>query len=203
MTIPLTIRSGISLRAVNFNSEKLKVNDFEGNPIQIAAVIVYRVLDPAKAMFDVNDYEEFVKIQSETGIRHIATQYPYDNFYGDDGISLRKNSDEVADQLADDLQRRLHVAGVEVIEARIMHLAYSSEIASAMLQRQQASAVLAARKVIVDGAVGLVKSAIDQLAEEGVVELDEEKKAQMVNNLMVSLVSEKGMQPIVNSGSIY
>ncbi|WP_338780418.1 SPFH domain-containing protein [Metabacillus sp. FJAT-52054] len=203
MTIPLTIRSTISLRAVNFNSDKLKVNDFEGNPIEIAAVIVYRVLDSAKAMYDVNDYVEFVRIQSETGIRHIATQYPYDNFYGDEGISLRKNSDEIADMLAGDLQRRLQVAGVEVIEARIMHLAYSSEIASAMLQRQQATAVLAARKVIVDGAVGLVKSAIDQLAEEGVVELDEEKKAQMVNNLMVSLVSEKGMQPIINSGSIY
>ncbi|MBS2967990.1 SPFH domain-containing protein [Metabacillus sp. KIGAM252] len=203
MTIPLTIRSTISLRAVNFNSDKLKVNDFEGNPIEIAAVIVYRVLDSAKAMYDVNDYVEFVRIQSETGIRHIATQYPYDNFYGDEGISLRKNSDEIADMLASDLQRRLQVAGVEVIEARIMHLAYSSEIASAMLQRQQATAVLAARKVIVDGAVGLVKSAIDQLAEEGVVELDEEKKAQMVNNLMVSLVSEKGMQPIINSGSIY
>ncbi|AZB41937.1 SPFH domain-containing protein [Bacillus sp. FJAT-42376] len=203
LTIPLTIRSSISLRAVNFNSEKLKVNDFEGNPIEIAAVIVYRVLDSAKAMYDVNDYVEFVRIQSETGIRHIATQYPYDNFYGEEGISLRKNSDEIADMLAKDLQRRLEVAGVEVIEARIMNLAYSSEIASAMLQRQQATAVLAARKVIVDGAVGLVKSAIEQLAEEGVVELDEEKKAQMVNNLMVSLVSEKGMQPIINSGSIY
>lgn len=203
VSIPLANRSTVSLRVVNFNSDKLKVNDLEGNPIEIAAVIVYRVMDSAKAMFDVADYEEFVKLQSETGIRHIATQYPYDNFLEDDSMSLRKNSDEVADRLAIDLQHRLRVSGVEVMEARIMHLAYSSEIAAAMLQRQQASAVLSARKVIVDGAVGLVKSAIQQLAEEGVVELDEEKKAQMVNNLMVALVSEKGTQPIINSGSIY
>ncbi|MFY4775398.1 SPFH domain-containing protein [Metabacillus sp. RGM 3146] len=203
VSIPLTNKNTVSLRVVNFNSDKLKVNDLEGNPIEIAAVIEYRVLDSAKAMFDVADYEEFVKLQSETGIRHIATQYPYDNFQEDDSMSLRKNSDEVADQLAIDLQHRLRVSGVEIIEARIMHLAYSSEIAAAMLQRQQASAVLSARKVIVDGAVGLVKSAIHQLAEEGVVELDEEKKAQMVNNLMVALVSEKGTQPIINSGSIY
>jgi regulator of protease activity HflC (stomatin/prohibitin superfamily) len=202
-TVPLTIRKDVSLRVINFNSDKLKVNDLEGNPIEIAAVVVYRVFDSAKAVFDVEDYKEFVHTQSETGLRHIASQYPYDNFNNDFEISLRQHSDEVGDELTKDLQTRLTVAGVEIIEARIMHLAYSSEIASSMLQRQQAKAVLAARKVIVDGAVSMVKSAIDQLSAEKVVELDEEKKAQMVNNLMVALVSDKGNQPIVNTGSIY
>ena len=202
-TVPFTIRKDVSLRVINFNSDKLKVNDLEGNPIEIAAVVVYRVFDSAKAVFDVEDYKEFVHTQSETGLRHIASQYPYDNFNNDFEISLRQHSDEVGDELTKDLQRRLTVAGVEIIEARIMHLAYSSEIASSMLQRQQAKAVLAARKVIVDGAVSMVKSAIDQLSAEKVVELDEEKKAQMVNNLMVALVSDKGNQPIVNTGSIY
>lgn len=202
-TIPLTQRNNVSLRVLNFNSEKLKVNDLEGNPIEIAAVVVYRAVDSAKAVFDVEDYREFVHTQSETGLRHIASQYPYDNFNNDYEISLRQHSDEVASELTKDLQERLKVAGVEVLEARIMHLAYSSEIASSMLQRQQAKAVLAARKVIVDGAVSMVKSAIEQLSTEGVVELDEEKKAQMVNNLMVALVSDKGNQPVVNTGSIY
>lgn len=203
LTIPLTNRNKVSLRVINFNSDKLKVNDLEGNPIEIAAVVVYKVINSAKAVFDVEDYHEFVHTQSETGLRHIASQYPYDNFNNDYEISLRQHSDEVGDELTRDLQRRLSVAGVEIIEARIMHLAYSSEIASSMLQRQQAKAVLAARKVIVDGAVSMVKSAIDQLSSEGVVDLDEEKKAQMVNNLMVALVSEKGNQPIVNTGTIY
>jgi len=203
LSIPLTFRNNVSLRVLNFNSDKLKVNDLEGNPIEIAAVVVYKVVNSAKAVFDVEDYREFVHTQSETGLRHIASQYPYDNFNNDFEISLRQHSDEVGDVLTKDLQERLKVAGVEIIEARIMHLAYSSEIASSMLQRQQAKAVLAARKVIVDGAVSLVKSAIDQLNTEGVVELDEEKKAQMVNNLMVALVSEKGNQPIVNTGTIY
>lgn len=203
LTIPLTFRNKVSLRVINFNSDKLKVNDLEGNPIEIAAVVVYKVVNSAKAIFDVEDYHEFVHTQSETGLRHIASQYPYDNFNNDFEISLRQHSDEVGDELTKDLQKRLEVAGVEIIEARIMHLAYSSEIASSMLQRQQAKAVLAARKVIVDGAVTMVKSAIDQLSSEGVVELDEEKKAQMVNNLMVALVSDKGNQPIVNTGSIY
>lgn len=202
-TIPLTSKRTVSLRVINFNSDKLKVNDLEGNPIEIAAVVVYKVFDSAKAVFDVEDYKGFVHTQSETGIRHIASQYPYDNFNNDFEISLRQHSDEVGDELTKDLQQRLSVAGVEVIEARIMHLAYSSEIASSMLQRQQAKAVLAARKVIVDGAVSMVKSAIEQLNEQDVVELDEEKKAQMVNNLMVALVSEKGNQPVVNTGTIY
>lgn len=203
MTLPLSLKSAVSLRVVNFNSDKLKVNDLEGNPIEIAAVIVYKVADSAKATFDVERYEKFVAIQSETGIRHIASQYAYDHFEKDTDMSLRKNSDEIAEFLAQDLQRRLNVAGVEVLEARIMHLAYSSEIASAMLQRQQATAVLAARKVIVDGAVGMVKSAIEQLSELDVVELDEDKKAQMVNNLMVAIVSDQGAQPIINSGTVH
>lgn len=203
LSMPLTVRKNVSLRVINFNSDKLKVNDLEGNPIEIAAVVVYKVFDSAKAVFDVEDYKEFVHTQSETGLRHIASQYPYDNFNNDYEISLRQHSDEVAEELTKDLQHRLQLAGVEIIEARIMHLAYSSEIAHAMLQRQQAKAVLAARKVIVEGAVSMVKSAIDQLSTKGIVELDEEKKAQMVNNLMVALVSEKGSQPIINTGSIY
>lgn len=203
-TIPFTFKKSVSLRVMNFNSEKLKVNDLEGNPIEIAAVVVYKVNDAAKALFDVENYIKFIQIQSETGIRHIASRYAYDSFENAvNALTLRQNSDEVAEVLVHDLQKRLDVAGVDVMEARIMHLAYSSEIASAMLQRQQAQAVLSARKVIVDGAVGLVKSAIDQLTEQQIVDLDEEKKAQMVNNLMVAIVSEKGTQPIINTGSIY
>ncbi|WP_144548503.1 SPFH domain-containing protein [Bacillus sp. X1(2014)] len=203
-TIPFTFKRSVSLRVTNFISERLKVNDLEGNPIEIAAVVVYKVRDAAKALYDVENYNKFIQIQSETGLRHIASRYAYDSFdHAENPLTLRQNSDEVADVLMYDLQKRLDVAGVDVIEARIMHLAYSSEIASAMLQRQQAQAVLSARKVIVDGAVGLVKAAIDQLAEQEIVELDEEKKAQMVNNLMVAIVSEKGTQPIINTGSIY
>ena len=183
-TVPFTVRKNVSFRVINFNSDKLKVNDLEGNPIEIAAVVVYRVFDSAKAVFDVEDYKEFVHTQSETGVRHIASQYPYDNFNNDYEISLRQHSEEVGDELTKDSAKDdLTVAGVEIIEARIMHLAYSSEIAHSMLQRQQAKAVLAARKVIVDGAVSMVKSAIEQLSSEKIVELDEEKKAQMVNNL--------------------
>ncbi len=203
LTVPLTYRKTVSLRVLNFNSDKLKVNDLEGNPIEIAAVVVYKVIDSAKAVFEVENYKEFVHTQSETGLRHIASQYPYDNFNNDHEVSLRQHSEEVGEVLTNDLRKRLSVAGVEVIEARIMHLAYSSEIASAMLQRQQARAVLAARKVIVEGAVSMVKSAIEQLDEEGIVKLDEEKKAQMVNNLMVALVSDKGTQPVINAGTIY
>lgn len=204
-TIPFTFKRSVSLRVTNFTSERLKVNDLEGNPIEIAAVVVYKVNDSAKALFDVENYNEFIQIQSETGIRHIASRYSYDSYESgsENTFTLRQNSDEIAEVLMQDLQSRMHVAGVDIIEARIMHLAYSSEIASAMLQRQQANAVLSARRVIVDGAVGLVRSAIDQLQEQGIVELDEEKKAQMVNNLMVAIVSEKGTQPIINTGSIY
>jgi regulator of protease activity HflC (stomatin/prohibitin superfamily) len=204
-TIPFTFKRSVSLRVINFTSEKLKVNDLEGNPIEIAAVVVYKVNDSAKALFDVENYEKFIQIQSETGIRHIASRYAYDSYenVGENTLTLRQNSDEIADVLVSELQKRLDVAGVSVIESRIMHLAYSQEIAAAMLQRQQANAVLSARKVIVDGAVGLVKAAIDQLQEQEIVELDDEKKAQMVNNLMVAIISEKGTQPIINTGSIY
>lgn len=205
VTIPFTVKRNVSLRVTNFTSERLKVNDLEGNPIEIAAVVVYKVNDSAKALFDVENYEQFIQIQSETGIRHIASRYAYDSYEStsNDMLTLRQNSDEISEVLVGDLQERMKVAGVDIIEARIMHLAYSSEIAAAMLQRQQANAVLSARKVIVEGAVGLVKAAIDQLQENEIVDLDEEKKAQMVNNLMVAIVSDKGSQPIINNGSIY
>jgi regulator of protease activity HflC (stomatin/prohibitin superfamily) len=202
LTVPLTIRQTVSLRVRNFNSSKLKVNDVEGNPIEIAAVIVFKVIDSAKAIFDVDNYEEFVEIQSETAIRHVATKYPYDTFE-DDQITLRGNADVVSDVLARELQERLTVAGVEVMEARLTHLAYSTEIASAMLQRQQAAAILAARKKIVEGAVSMAKMAIEQLDNEGVLELDEERKVNMVNNLMVAIISERGAQPVINTGSLY
>jgi regulator of protease activity HflC (stomatin/prohibitin superfamily) len=202
LTVPLTIRQTVSLRVRNFNSSKLKVNDVEGNPIEIAAVIVFKVIDSAKAVFDVDHYEEFVEIQSETAIRHVATKYPYDTFE-DEQITLRGNADVVSDVLARELQERLTVAGVEVIEARLTHLAYSTEIASAMLQRQQAAAILAARKKIVEGAVSMAKMAIEQLDKEGGLELDEERKVNMVNNLMVAIISERGAQPVINTGSLY
>lgn len=200
--IPFTIRRKVSLRVRNFNSVKLKVNDIEGNPIEIAAVIVFRVVDSAKALFEVDNYEQFVEIQSETALRHIASQYPYDNFE-QEGHSLRGNTEEIAAELKNELQVRLAVAGVEVLEARLTHLAYATEIAGAMLQRQQAAAILAARKKIVEGAVGMVQMAIEKLQQEGVVDLDEERKAAMINNLMVAIVSERAAQPVINSGTIY
>ncbi len=201
LTIPFSITKKVSLRVRNFNSAKLKVNDVEGNPIEIAAVIVFRVVDTAKASFDVDDYEEFVEIQSETALRHVATKYPYDNFK-EEGLSLRGDADQVADELSLELQERLILAGVEVIEARLTHLAYSTEIASAMLQRQQASAILAARKMIVEGAVSMAQMAIERLDKEGVIALDDERKVQMINNLMVAIVSERSAQPVINTGSI-
>jgi regulator of protease activity HflC (stomatin/prohibitin superfamily) len=201
-TNPLTIRKNVSLRIRNFNSERLKVNDLAGNPIEIAAVIVWRVVDTARATFDVEDYAEFVAIQSETALRHLASQYPYDN-YEESGKSLRGNADEVAEALGRELAARLRHAGVEVLEARLSHLAYSPEIAGAMLQRQQASAIIAARTQIVQGAVGMVQMALRELADQHIVELDEERKAQMVSNLLVVLTSERGTQPIVNAGSLY
>ncbi|MED4989610.1 SPFH domain-containing protein [Parageobacillus toebii] len=203
LTVPLTIRQNVSLRVRNFTSKKLKVNDVQGNPIEIAAVIVFRVIDSAKAVFHVDNYEEFVEIQSEAAIRHVATKYPYDTFTDDDEITLRGNADIISDVLANELQERLKVAGVEVIEARLTHLAYSPEIASAMLQRQQAAAILAARKKIVEGAVSMAQMAIEQLDKEGILELDDERKANMVNNLMVAIVSERATQPVINTGSLY
>ncbi|HJV46944.1 MAG TPA: SPFH domain-containing protein [Bacillota bacterium] len=202
-TVPFSYKKKISLRVQNFESGKLKVNDIDGNPIEIAANVVYRVVDPKKAVFDVENYQEFIKIQSETGLRHVASMYPYDNHDPSQEISLRGNSDDVARELQEDLQRRLDLSGVEIMEARLMHLAYSPEIAPAMLQRQQAKAILASRQIIVDGAVGMVKLAIDQLEKDGTVHLDEERKAAMVNNLMVSIVSERSAQPIINAGTVY
>lgn len=202
MSAPLAMRQKVSLRVSNFNSKTLKVNDVIGNPVEIAAVIVFRVIDTARAMFDVSDYYQFVEIQSETALRHVATRYPYDDFEGQ-GQSLRGNPEEVAGELARELQERLAVAGVEVMEARLTHLAYATEIAAAMLQRQQASAIVSARATIVEGAVGMARMAIHRLEEEQVVELDDERKVAMINNLMVAIVSERGAQPVINAGTIY
>lgn len=202
MTVPLTSRRTVSLRVRNFNSNKLKVNDVEGNPIEIAAVVVFKVVDSAKAVFDVDDYEEFVEIQSETAIRHVAGKYPYDTFTNEE-VTLRGNSDIVSAELAKNIQERLTVSGVEVLEARLTHLAYSTEIASAMLQRQQATAILSARQKIVEGAVSMAQMAIEQLEADGTLELDEERKVNMVNNLMVAIISDQGTKPVLNVGSLY
>ncbi|MBE3550554.1 MAG: SPFH domain-containing protein [Brockia lithotrophica] len=201
LSIPFTVRKTVTLRVRNFNSAKLKVNDQQGNPIEIAGVIVFRVVDSAKALFEVDNYEQFVEIQSEAAIRHIASLYPYDLFEAE-GPTLRGNTEEIAAELKKDLQQRLAVAGVEVMDARLTHLAYAPEIAAAMLQRQQASAILAARQKIVEGAVGMVQMAIRQLEAQGIVELNDEHKAGMVNNLMVAIVSERGVQPVLNAGTL-
>lgn len=203
LTVPFAFRQTVSLRVENFNSKKLKVNDVEGNPIEIAAVVVYKVVDSAKAIFGVEHYDAFVEIQSETAIRHVATKYPYDNFQDENIITLRGNSEEISEELKRELEVRLEIAGVEVIETRLTHLAYATEIAHAMLQRQQAKAVLAARKEIVEGAVQMAKDSIQKLDEEGILELDDERKANMVNNLLVAIVSDKGAQPVINTGSLY
>ncbi|MDO4541346.1 MAG: SPFH domain-containing protein [Bacillota bacterium] len=200
--IPFSNSIKVSVRVVNFNSERLKVNDVAGNPVEIAAVVVYRVIDAAKAVFDVNSYLEFVEIQSETALRHVAAKYPYDNFE-DEGVSLRKSADVVAQELQNELEERLAVAGVEIMEARLTHLAYATEIASAMLQRQQAAAILAARQIVVDGAVGMAQMAIERLEKDNTVELDEERKMAMINNLMVTIVSDRSAQPVINTGSLY
>mgnify|MGYP001212035843 CR=1 FL=1 len=202
--VPFSEKKKVSLKVRNFNSQKLKVNDAEGNPIEIAAVVVFRVVDTAKAVFDVDDYESFVEIQSETAIRHIAARYPYDTLKEEDdsGITLRGNADEVAQELLKELQDRLTVAGVEVLETRLTHLAYSPEIAGAMLQRQQALAIVAARKKVVEGAVGMVEMALNQLQEKG-IELDDERRAAMVNNLMVAMVSDRAATPVINTGTLY
>lgn len=201
LVVPFSSKKKISLRVRNFNSVKLKVNDIDGNPIEIAAVIVFKVVDTYKALFDVDSYEKFVEIQSETALRHVASKYPYDR-YETEGYSLRGNADEVAAELSTELQHRLSVAGVEVIESRLTHLAYSTEIASAMLQRQQASAILSARSIIVEGAVGMVQLAVEQLEAKG-LQLDEERKAAMINNLLVAIVSDRSASPVINTGSLY
>jgi regulator of protease activity HflC (stomatin/prohibitin superfamily) len=198
---PFTVKKHVTLRIRNFNSERLKVNDLHGNPIEIATVIVWRVVDSARAIFDVQNYEQFVAIQSETAIRSMASEYPYD--VDDEKPSLRGTPLEIAENLKNTLQTRLEVAGVEIIESRISHLAYAQEIAQAMLRRQQAQAVIAARAKIVEGAVGMVQMALKALSEQNIVNLDEDKKATMVNNLMVALVSETSTQPVINTGTLY
>ncbi|MBP1970597.1 regulator of protease activity HflC (stomatin/prohibitin superfamily) [Virgibacillus natechei] len=203
VTVPFSIRQTISLRVRNFNSSRLKVNDVNGNPIEIAAVVVYKVVDSAKAVFDVDKYEQFIGIQSETAIRAVATKYPYDTFEHVEELTLRGNAQEISNELTAELQDRLKVAGVEIIEARLTHLAYSTEIAQAMLQRQQASAIIAARKQIVEGAVGMVQDAISRMEKDGLVDLDDERRAAMTNNLLVSIVADSGAQPVVNTGSLY
>ena len=199
---PFAMKRHVSLRIRNFNSEKIKVNDLHGNPIEIAAVVVWYVVDSARALFDVEHYEHFVAIQSETAIRALASEYPYDA-EEEDVPSLRARPQEIAERMQHQVQTRLEIAGVEVRDARISHLAYSPEIAQTMLRRQQAQAVIAARKKIVEGAVGMVDQALKMLSEKNIVRLDEEKKATMVNNLMVALVSESQAQPVINTGTLY
>jgi len=199
---PLTIRRRVSLRVRNFESGKLKVNDRDGNPIEIAAVVVWRVVETFEAVFNVDDYENFVHVQSEAAVRNLATTYPYDA-HEEGQISLRLSAGEIAERLRHEIQERLARAGIEVIEARISHLAYAPEIAGAMLRRQQAGAVIAARQRIVEGAVGMVEMALEELSRKRVVELDEERKAAMVSNLMVVLCSDRGVEPVVNTGTLY
>ncbi len=199
---PFYSKRSVSLRVRNFECSKLKVNDLDGNPIEIAAVVVWQVVDTAEALFQVNDYEDFVHIQTESALRHLAQSLPYDS-HDTGSISLRSHSKEVAEQLRVEIQSSLNKAGVDVVEARITHLAFAPEIAQAMLQRQQASAIIAARTRIVEGAVSMVEMALDQLRTRGVVQLDEERKAAMVSNLLVVLCGERGTQPIVNTGTLY
>jgi regulator of protease activity HflC (stomatin/prohibitin superfamily) len=199
---PFYTKRKISVRIRNFESNKLKVNEHEGSPIEIAAVVVWRVIDTAEAAFEVDDYQNFVHVQSESALRNLATQYPYDA-HEEGTMSLRANTQEIADQLKSEIQNRLAKAGVEVMEARISHLAYAPEIAGAMLRRQQAGAVIAARQKIVEGAVGMVDMALELLRAKHVVELDEERKAAMVSNLLVVLCGEHDARPVVNTGTIY
>ncbi len=201
-TIPFFVRRNISLRIRNFESGRLKVNDNQGNPIEIATVVVWSVDNSAKAVFEVDDYESYVSIQSESALRNMAMSYPYD-IYDDGAIALRSHPQEISDALTKEVQSRLEDAGVIVHEARISHLAYAQEIANAMLQRQQATAIIAAREKIVEGAVGMVDMALEQLSQKGIVELDEERKAAMVSNLLVVLCGDQNTQPIVNAGSLY
>jgi regulator of protease activity HflC (stomatin/prohibitin superfamily) len=200
--LPLTNRQRISVRVRNFETNHLKVNDADGNPVEIAAIVVWQVADTAKATFAVDSYLNFVSVQAESALRHVATSHPYDN-PADGGTSLRGSTDIVAAELAQEVAQRVVIAGLEVVEVRISHLAYAQEIAQAMLRRQQASAVVAARSRIVEGAVGMVRLALEQLADQDIVDLDEERKAAMVSNLMVVLCSDQPASPIVNAGSLY
>ena len=204
MVNPFTTKKKVSLKARTLNNEKQKVNDEDGNPIEIGVVVVWRVSDTALSSFAVEDFMEFVSTQTDSSIRNVARQYPYDiSAEGTNLLSLRGSSEEVSKVLKDELQERVDIAGIEIMEARISHLAYASEIAAAMLQRQQAAAIIAARKMIVEGAVGMVEMALDKLSEHKVVELDEERKAQMVSNLLVVLCGDKASQPVINTSSVY
>lgn len=200
---PFLTKKAVSVRVRNFESGKLKVNDSTGSPIEIAAVVVWKVVDTAEAIFEVDDYEEFVRIQSEAALRNLTTSYPYEGHNDEGEIALRSHPLKIASALREEIQARLDQAGVNVIEARISHLAYAQEIAHAMLRRQQASAIIAAREQIVTGAVGMVRSALEQLDQQHVLELDDERKAAMVSNLLVVLCGEEGAQPVLNTGSIY
>ncbi len=201
-TNPFYTKHAISLRVRNFESSKLKVNDSDGNPIEIAAVVVWQVVDTAEAMFCVDDYENFVHIQSESALRQMAQSYPYDS-HDTNKPSLRSHGDEINSHLRDEIQTRLGKAGVKVVEARISHLAYAQEIAQAMLQRQQAGAIIAARTLIVEGAVSMVEMALTELGKRGLVDLDNERRAAMVSNLLVVLCGERGTQPVVKTGTLY
>ncbi len=200
--LPLADRRKVSIRVRNFETNHLKVNDADGNPVEIAAIVVWQVADTSRALYAVDDYLNFVRVQAESALRHVATTHPYDN-PTDDGLSLRGSTDIVAGELAVEMAERVVIAGVEIIEVRISHLAYASEIAQAMLRRQQANAVVAARSRIVEGAVGMVELALERLDERGVVNLDEERKAAMVSNLMVVLCSDQPASPVVNTGTLY
>jgi len=199
---PFYAKKAVSLRVRNFDCDPLKVNDSSGNPIEIAAVVVWKVVDSAEASFEVDDYISFVEIQTEAALRNLATSYPYES-HAEDQIALRSAPQAVAEQLKMEVQDRLEKAGVEVIEARISHLAYAQEIASAMLKRQQAQAIVAARRTIVDGAVGMVKMALDELRDQDVIELDDDRKTAMVSNLLVVLCAQENAQPVLNTGSLY
>jgi SPFH domain / Band 7 family len=199
---PFTTRREVSTRIRNHQTEVTKVNDADGNPIEIAAVVVWRVVDTAQAVFEVNDFREFVAIQAETAVRHIANSYPYDA-HGEGQLSLRDSAEEITSRLSEEIGVRVRPAGVTVIESRLSHLAYAPEIAQAMLRRQQASAIVAARATIVEGAVGMVETALNRLSERNVVDLDEERKATMVSNLLVVLCGDRDVQPVVNTGTLY
>ena len=201
-TNPFTIKKPVSLRVRNLNTDTLKVNDLNGNPIEIATIVVWRVKNTGHALFDVDDYEGYIDLQCESAVRQLASRYPYD-ISDEEGLSLRGSRDEVAAELVKELGERLDLAGIEILEARLSHLAYAPEIASAMLRRQQADAVIAARQKIVDGAVGMVEMALDKLKAIEAIELDNERRASMVSNLMVVLCSETGVQPVVNTGTLY
>ena len=201
-TLPLTVRRGVSVRVRNFETGHLKVSDADGNPVEIAAIVVWQVADTARAVYAVEDYLNFVRLQAESALRHVATTHPYDEPAGP-GISLRGSTDQVAHELEQEVAVRVAIGGVEIVEVRISHLAYAPEIAQAMLRRQQASAVVAARERIVDGAVGTVEMALDQLKRRGIVELDEERKAAMVSNLVVVPCSDQPASPVVHAGALY